>query len=171
VVGTHSLVQAVVKFAKLGLATVDEQQRMGVGQRLVLKNKGANADMLTMSATPIPRSLALVLVCVLMSDGAHTENARARIAAMCSTNDGFKLAEADLALRGPGTLFDTLQAGHGLDFRVADLVLDVEVLAAARRDAVDLVRYDPHLVAPEHRALKAALRSRWAGKLDLMAGG
>lgn len=59
VVGTHALIQSAVEFARLGLAVIDEQHRFGVHQRLRLRQAGENPDVLVMSATPIPRSLAL----------------------------------------------------------------------------------------------------------------
>ena len=59
--GTHALLEDAVTFARLTLAIVDEQHRFGVNQRLGLRAKGANADLLIMTATPIPRSLALTL--------------------------------------------------------------------------------------------------------------
>jgi ATP-dependent DNA helicase RecG len=59
VIGTHALVQEGVSFADLSLAVIDEQHRFGVHQRIVLKEKGAHADVLIMTATPIPRTLAL----------------------------------------------------------------------------------------------------------------
>lgn len=61
IVGTHSLLQDVVQFKKLGLVVADEQQRFGVDQRRALKQKGSQADFLLMSATPIPRTLASTL--------------------------------------------------------------------------------------------------------------
>ena len=61
VVGTHALVQGDTKFARLGLAVIDEQHRFGVEQRAALGEKGARPDVLLLSATPIPRSLALTL--------------------------------------------------------------------------------------------------------------
>jgi ATP-dependent DNA helicase RecG len=61
VVGTHALIQDKVKFQRLGLAVVDEQHRFGVRQRLALAAQGETPDVLVMSATPIPRSLALTL--------------------------------------------------------------------------------------------------------------
>jgi ATP-dependent DNA helicase RecG len=61
VVGTHALIQEKVEFGRLGLVVVDEQHRFGVRQRMALVEMGANPDVLVMSATPIPRSLALTL--------------------------------------------------------------------------------------------------------------
>ena len=61
VVGTHALVQSDTRFARLGLAVIDEQHRFGVEQRAALGDKGARPDVLLLSATPIPRSLALTL--------------------------------------------------------------------------------------------------------------
>ena len=61
VVGTHALVQDATSFGKLGLVIVDEQHRFGVEQRKALQAKGATPDVLLMSATPIPRSLALTI--------------------------------------------------------------------------------------------------------------
>ncbi|MDP9375516.1 MAG: ATP-dependent DNA helicase RecG [Chloroflexota bacterium] len=60
-VGTQALIQEGVEFARLGFATVDEQHRFGVVQRAALRGKGYNPDLLVMTATPIPRSLALTL--------------------------------------------------------------------------------------------------------------
>ena len=59
VVGTHALVQEKIKFHKLGLAIIDEQHRFGVAQRAALRAKGLRPDVLLMTATPIPRTLAL----------------------------------------------------------------------------------------------------------------
>jgi ATP-dependent DNA helicase RecG len=61
VIGTHALIQESVNFARLGLVVIDEQHRFGVVQRAALRGKGANPDVLVMTATPIPRSLAMTI--------------------------------------------------------------------------------------------------------------
>ena len=322
VVGTHALVQKAVGFKRLGLAVVDEQHRFGVVQRAVLRGKGESPDVLVMTATPIPRTLALTLYgdldvsvldemppgrqrivtgvrdekgrgrvyaflreqmqagrqvyvvyplveesealdlraatdmasrlqsevfpefrvgllhgrmsfgekdavmsefrsgviqllvsttvievgidvpnatvmlvehaerfglsqlhqlrgrvgrgseksyCILMSQAA-SEEARRRLAAMEETSDGFRIAEADLGIRGPGDFIGTRQSGLP-SFRVADLVRDAAVLEEARKEAFALVAADPDLARPEHRALRAGVLARWRGKLDLASVG
>ena len=103
--------------------------------------------------------------CILLS-GAASEDARRRIEAMTATGDGFKIAEVDLSLRGPGDFFGTRQSGLP-EFRVADLLRDAAALEAARRDAVALIRERSQPPRARARALRTALSQRWRGKLDL----
>ncbi|HXX02255.1 MAG TPA: ATP-dependent DNA helicase RecG [Candidatus Acidoferrales bacterium] len=72
--------------------------------------------------------------CVLMTGGKVTEEGERRLQAMVDTNDGFKIAELDLELRGPGEFFGTRQAGMP-SFRVANLIRDAQLLEAAKREA------------------------------------
>ncbi|GMQ85510.1 MAG: ATP-dependent DNA helicase RecG [Acidimicrobiia bacterium] len=311
VVGTHSLIQEGVEFARLGVAVVDEQHRFGVHQRVELREKARDydPDLLIMTATPIPRTLAMTLygdldvsvldemppghldvatrhvgpgdtsvddlvrseviaghqafiVCPLVEDsdklqaksataeyerltgvypdlalgllhgqmrpaekddvmrrfrsgeidvlvattvievGIDVPNAtvmviedadrfglnqlhqlrgrvgrphpdgalpafcilvadpttpegEARIEAMVATNDGFRLAEEDLRIRGQGTVFGARQSGM-TDLKLADLLRDLDVLVTARREALALVQQDPKL--NEHPDLAEEVR-------------
>jgi len=93
--------------------------------------------------------------CVLVADP-KTSDGAARIAAMVSTTDGFVLAEEDLRIRGQGTVFGARQSGM-TDLRLADLLRDVEVLVAARREAFALVQRDPDLA--EHPELAEEIQA------------
>jgi len=85
--------------------------------------------------------------CVLLSDPGSSEGLQ-RIKTMCSTIDGFEIAEADLKLRGPGEVCGLRQ--HGVtDFKIADLVRDRKILYQAREDAFSLVEKDPGLETAE----------------------
>jgi len=306
-VGTHALVQEDVTFNDLALAVVDEQHRFGVHQRLSLAAKGRAADMLVMTATPIPRTLMMtaygdldvsrlidkpagrqpidtralplerfdeviaglrravgagaraywvcplvdesevvdlaaaeqryaelaeifpskvglvhgrmkgaarddvmaefaagklqVLVattvievgvdipaasvmiiehaerfglaqlhqlrgrvgrgserssCLLLYQAPLGETAKARLSILRETDDGFRIAEEDLRLRGAGELLGTRQSGLP-EFRLADIVLHGELLAAARDDARMIVERDPDLATPRGEALRTLL--------------
>ncbi len=76
-----------------------------------------------------------------------------RLATMVSTNDGFKIAEVDLELRGSGDYFGTRQSGLP-GFRVANIVTDAEILSIARNEAFDLVARDPHLRRTENKNVR-----------------
>jgi ATP-dependent DNA helicase RecG len=320
VVGTHAVIQDKVEFFRLGLGIVDEQHRFGVLQRGLLRKKGANPDILVMTATPIPRTLAMtvfgdlalsvidelppgrypietrvayesrrsqvyalirdeiakghqvyfvcplveesekselkaatqtaeqlgqlfpefriallhgrlkpdekeavmrgfkeratdILVattvievgidipnatlmiiehaerfglsqlhqlrgrvgrgvgksrCILMTTGQLSEDGAKRLKVMEATNDGFRIAEADLEIRGPGDFLGTRQAGLP-DFRIANLLRDATILETARQEAFTLLESDPGLQRPEHTALRAELLRRWGGRLELAA--
>jgi ATP-dependent DNA helicase RecG len=323
IVGTHALVQDAMTFRRLGLAVIDEQHRFGVVQRAALREKGANPDVLFMTATPIPRTLAMtvyadldlsvidetppgkkpirtrvfvekerdrvyeiirkeiakggqafivyplveesealglkdatnmaahlqkdifpefrvglihgrmkgdekdlimggfkakdinILVsttvievgidipeaslmviehaerfglsqlhqlrgrvgrgdkasyCILMTDYRKTESAARRLKVMEQTNDGFRIAEEDLNIRGPGEFMGTRQSGLP-DFRVANILRDGRLLDDARREAFALVEKDPDLARPEHALLKEVLIKRWGSKLQLAKTG
>ena len=76
--------------------------------------------------------------------------------AMASTTDGFVLAEEDLRIRGQGTVFGSRQSGMA-DLRVADVIRDLDLLSAARKDAFTIVDHDPDLSA--HRELAEEVRA------------
>ena len=319
VIGTHAVIQEKVEFAKLGLGVIDEQHRFGVLQRGLLKKKGANPDILVMTATPIPRTLSMTLFgdldlsvidemppgripvetriffesrrsqlydmirgevrsgrqvyviyplveeseksdlkaasqmaehlqtdifpglrvgllhgrlspvekeavmasfmsrefdilvsttvievgidvpnatlmviehaerfglsqlhqlrgrvgrgkeksyCILMTTGKLSEDGERRLKVMESTCDGFRIAEADLEIRGPGDFLGTRQAGMP-DFRVANILRDGSLLEKARRAAFDLLERDPELDDPSHAPLYDELLRRWGKRLEL----
>ena len=76
--------------------------------------------------------------CILMTGGKISEEGQKRLDAMKKTNDGFKIAELDLELRGPGEFFGTRQAGIP-NFRVANIIRDAELLEAAKREAAAVI--------------------------------
>ncbi len=89
--------------------------------------------------------------CILISD-AKNDEAKARLKAMCETNDGFKISEEDLRLRGPGDFFGSRQ--HGLpEMHIADLCGDMNILQTAQAAAKELLAADPALTNPENAAL------------------
>ena len=91
--------------------------------------------------------------CVLMSSFKLTDDAKTRLQTMVQTDDGFKIAEVDLKLRGPGDLMGTQQSGV-LDLKIADIVKDSKILQKARSVAIDILEKDPNLSKPESKNIK-----------------
>ena len=92
--------------------------------------------------------------------------ARERLDALVRSTDGFVIAEEDLRIRGPGEFFGFRQWGMP-EFRVANLLRDAELLQQARQEAFALLKQDPQLKLPVHRALREAMLRRWETKLEL----
>ncbi len=102
--------------------------------------------------------------CVLMS-ASRSDTARERLRVLAGTNDGFKIAEEDLRLRGPGDFFGRRQ--HGLPrLKVADFAADVVLLQEAKGAAEALVAADPDLSVPEHRVLRQRVREMFEMEAD-----
>jgi len=93
--------------------------------------------------------------CILMSSFKLSDDAKVRLKTMVETSDGFKIAEVDLKLRGPGNLMGTQQSGI-LNLKIADLVKDAGLLKTARMMAMALLEKDPDLNAPENRFIRVA---------------
>ncbi len=104
--------------------------------------------------------------CLLVYYGPNGSEALARLRVMEKEHDGFKIAEADLRLRGPGEMLGTRQSGLA-DFRLANLLRDSSLLLEAREEALAWLETDPRLSRPESRALKEVLKHRWGGRLEL----
>ena len=102
--------------------------------------------------------------CILVSDN-KSEDVKARLSIMTKTNNGFKISEEDLRLRGPGDFFGSRQ--HGLpEMHVADLGADTQVLKRAQEEAKALLERDPQLALPEHAALRGRIEELFKNNTD-----
>ncbi|NLS97217.1 MAG: ATP-dependent DNA helicase RecG [Planctomycetaceae bacterium] len=146
-----SVVEVGVDVPNATLMTIESGQRFGLAQLHQLRGR--------ISRGRFPG------YCAVFADD-PSEEAAARLKAFSSTTDGFKLAEVDFSLRGPGELFGTRQ--HGLPpFRIADLSRDKAVVEEARRDAQQMVDADPGLASPSHARLRRMMLVRYGKALDL----
>jgi len=104
--------------------------------------------------------------CMVLAD-MKSELSQKRLEVFSQTNDGFKIAEEDLRIRGPGEFFGTAQ--HGLpELKLADLIDDFELLVQARKDAQEILANDGLLVAVRNRRVRAELIRRFGEKLGLI---
>ena len=102
--------------------------------------------------------------CILMSGSKISEDARTRLEAMVSTQNGFELSEIDLQLRGPGDLMGTQQSGT-LQLKVSDIVKDSEILYRAREAAEWILARDPELTLAENQGIRTTLNRLLKGNL------
>jgi len=124
------------------LMVIEHAERMGLAQLHQLRGRvGRGADQ---------------SYCILMTGPKLGNDARLRIKTMVETNDGFRIAETDLQLRGPGDAEGTRQSGI-VDLKLADLAKDQQILQTAREAAVKLLEQDPHLEKPEHAVVHRQL--------------
>lgn len=96
--------------------------------------------------------------CILVRDPATTREAQERLDLMCSTEDGFEIAEQDMRMRGPGDLEGTQQSGLPVNLNIASLARDGVILEEARRCASKVLEADPSLSAPENSSLVKELK-------------
>ena len=95
--------------------------------------------------------------CILLTDTEISSDTRKRMDIMVATNDGFRIAEADLQLRGPGDLEGTMQSGTPFDLHIANLATDGQLVALARQAAMDILDKDPTLEDELNRMYKRQL--------------
>lgn len=91
--------------------------------------------------------------CILVTSYKMSEETRKRIDIMCETNDGFRIAEADLKLRGPGDLEGTQQSGIAFDLKIADIARDGQLVQLARDEAQKIIEHDPTCQKVEYQLL------------------
>ncbi|MCZ6791012.1 MAG: helicase-related protein, partial [Candidatus Dadabacteria bacterium] len=102
--------------------------------------------------------------CILISSYRRSEDAEKRLMIMEETSDGFKIAESDLIIRGPGDFLGTKQSGLP-QFRFANLIRDSRILGEAREDAFNLVKQDPEL--SKYPELLEQVLNKWGELLEL----
>ncbi len=101
--------------------------------------------------------------CILMSGEKLSSEGRKRLEAMCETNDGFRLSELDLKLRGAGDVNGTLQSGEAVELRIANPTRDIQILTISKDAAVEILERDPQLQDPALQELKR----RYSGDKDI----
>lgn len=92
--------------------------------------------------------------CILMSGDKLSKEGRARLEAMCATNDGFELSELDLKLRGAGDIHGTQQSGEAFELNIANLATDTQIMQLTRDEALAILEKDPNLEHPNHVGLR-----------------
>jgi len=151
-----TVIEVGIDIPDASLMVIEHAERFGLSQLHQLRGRVGRSD--------IPS------FCILLAHHSRSDDARRRLRIMEETNDGFRIAEEDLAIRGPGEFMGTRQAGLP-DFRLANIIRDGRILNDAKTDAFTLVEEDPRLEKPEHQLLRETLLHRWGGRLDLVKSG
>lgn len=106
--------------------------------------------------------------CLMIADYPISKDGKRRLNAMVQSTDGFKIAEEDLSIRGPGEFFGTRQSGLPT-LQVANIIRDVKILEVARQEAFDWVSQHKMLEDAESRPIRAFLERKWRGKLEWLS--
>ena len=124
-----TVIEVGVNVPNASVMVILEAQRFGLSQLHQLRGRvGRGADQ---------------SYCILVTKAALSNDTRKRIDIMCETNDGFRIAEADLKLRGPGDLEGTQQSGMAFDLKIADIARDGQIVQMARDEAQRVIEDDP----------------------------
>ena len=139
-----TVIEVGVNVPNASVMVIMEAQRFGLSQLHQLRGRvGRGADQ---------------SYCILVSDHQLSKETKKRLNIMCETNDGFRIAEADLKLRGPGDLEGTQQSGMAFDLKIANIATDGQLVQMARDEAQKIIDRDPDCNAPEHSMLWNRLR-------------
>ncbi len=150
-----SILEVGIDVPNATLMVVEHAERFGLAQLHQLRGRIGRGKQASM--------------CILLSDP-FTQEAQARLKAISSTTDGFKIAEADLAIRGPGQYFGRHQ--HGLnELRFANPLTEVDILELARSQARELMDCDPNLTAPQNAIFKTVIQKRYPDYLKMAKAG
>ncbi|MDD7915944.1 ATP-dependent DNA helicase RecG [Polaribacter ponticola] len=136
-----TVIEVGVNVPNASVMIIESSERFGLSQLHQLRGRvGRGADQ---------------SYCILLSSYKLSEEGKTRLKTMVDTTDGFKIAEVDLKLRGPGNLMGTQQSGV-LNLKIADVVKDTKILVAARNTAIDVLQEDSNLSKPENTNIKIA---------------
>jgi len=150
-----TVIEVGVNVPNASVMVIESAERFGLSQMHQLRGRvGRGADQ---------------SYCVLLTGNKVSEESYKRVQIMVSTTDGFKIAEEDLAMRGPGDMYGTKQSGE-LKFKLADIVMDSAILEVTRQAAQKLLEQDPKLTMMQHQGIKSLLaqqgrQSHW-GKIS-----
>jgi ATP-dependent DNA helicase RecG len=139
-----TVIEVGVDVPNANIMVIEDANRFGLAQLHQLRGRVGRGDRQSF--------------CLLIGS-ATTQDAETRLRVMVETTDGFRIAEEDLRIRGPGELYGTKQSGD-LGLKIADLLRDGQVLEEARQAALAIVEGDPKLSNPEHRLLKQSIMVR-----------
>jgi ATP-dependent DNA helicase RecG len=151
-----TVVEVGIDVPNASLMVIEHAERFGLSQLHQLRGRVGRSD--------YPSQ------CILLAQYSKSDDARQRLKIMEQTTDGFKVAEEDFSIRGPGEFLGTRQSGIP-DFRIANIVKDAKILSEARQEAFRVVGQDPELAQEEHNITKQVLRERWKGRLELASIG
>ncbi|MBR1687027.1 MAG: ATP-dependent DNA helicase RecG [Prevotella sp.] len=139
-----TVIEVGVNVPNASVMVILDAQRFGLSQLHQLRGRvGRGADQ---------------SFCILVTSYKLSEETRKRIDIMCETNDGFRIAEADLKLRGPGDLEGTQQSGMAFDLKIADIARDGQLVQLARDEAQRIVDDDPECRSEKYQMLWNRLR-------------
>lgn len=134
-----TVIEVGVNVPNASVMVIESAERFGLSQLHQLRGRvGRGADQ---------------SYCILLSSYKLSEEAKTRLKTMVDTTDGFKIAEVDLKLRGPGNIMGTQQSGV-LNLKIADVVKDSKILVAARNTAINLLQEDPNLENKQNLMIK-----------------
>ena len=139
-----TVIEVGVNVPNASVMVILDAQRFGLSQLHQLRGRvGRGADQ---------------SFCILVTPYKLSEDTRKRIDIMCDTNDGFRIAEADLKLRGPGDLEGTQQSGMAFDLKIADIARDGQLVQMARETAQPIIEEDPTCTSDKYAILWRRLR-------------
>jgi len=134
-----TVIEVGVNVPNASVMVIIDAQRFGLSQLHQLRGRvGRGADQ---------------SFCILVTPFKLSEDTRKRIDIMCDTNDGFRIAEADLKLRGPGDLEGTQQSGMAFDLKIADIARDGQLVQMARETAQPIIEEDPTCCSEKYAIL------------------